>query len=68
MSFKSIQNKIAKKEGVSKEAAGAILAKSSRDASPSAKKANPNILKVGGAKEPTQKTRGGHEIGMKESK
>jgi hypothetical protein len=46
MSFKSVQDKIAKKEGVSKEAAAAILAKSSRDASPAAKKANPALKKV----------------------
>lgn len=44
--FKSVQNKIAKKEGVSKEAAGAILAKSTRNASAEAKKANPNLRKV----------------------
>jgi len=48
MSFKSIQNKIAKKEGVSEESAGAILAKSSRDASPETKKENPNLKKVKG--------------------
>jgi len=65
MSFKSVQNKIAAKEGVSKAAAGAILAKSARDASPAAKKANPNLMNV---KEPTQKVRDGHDIGMKESK
>lgn len=46
MSFKSVQNKIAKKEGVSKKEAGAILAKSSRNASPAAKKKNPNLKKV----------------------
>ena len=44
--FKVVQNKIAKKEGVSKKAAGAILAASSRKASPAAKKANPNLKKV----------------------
>ena len=46
MSFKSVQNKIAKKEGVSKKAAGAILASASRKASPAAKKKNPNLKKV----------------------
>lgn len=46
--FKAVQDKIAKKEGVSKEAAGAILAASSRKSSSSAKKANPNLKKVKG--------------------
>lgn len=46
--FKSVQNSIAKKEGVSKERAGAILASASRKASPSAKKSNPNLKKVKG--------------------
>jgi hypothetical protein len=46
--FKTEQNKIAKKEGVSKEAAGAILASAARKASPSAKRANPNLKKVKG--------------------
>ena len=46
--FKSVQNKIAKKEGVSKEAAGAILASSSRNASAKAKKANPRLKRVKG--------------------
>lgn len=46
MSFKSVQKKIEKKEGVSKKAAGAILAKSTRNASPAAKKKNPNLKKV----------------------
>ena len=44
--FKSVQSKIAKQEGVSKKAAGAILASAARNASPSAKKANPNLKKV----------------------
>lgn len=48
MSFKSVQNNIAKKEGISKKAAGAILAKSSRNASPSAKRKNPKLKKVKG--------------------
>jgi hypothetical protein len=46
--FKSVQNKIAEKEGVSKKAAGAILAASSRGASKGAKKANPKLNKVKG--------------------
>lgn len=44
--FKAAQNKIAKKEGVSKASAGAILASSTRKASPAAKKKNPNLNKV----------------------
>lgn len=46
MSFKSVQKKIAKKEGIPAKNAGAILANSSRNASPKAKKANPNLKKV----------------------
>ena len=46
--FKSVQSSIAKKEGVSKESAGAILANASRHASASAKKSNPNLKKVMG--------------------
>ena len=48
MSFKAIQAQIASKEGVSKERAGAILAASSRNASPEAKKKNPKLLRVKG--------------------
>lgn len=48
MSFKSVQSKIAKKDGVSKKAAGAILADASRKASPAAKKKNPKLNKVKG--------------------
>jgi len=46
--FKSVQSKIAKQQGVSKKAAGAILASSSRKASVSAKKKNPNLNRVKG--------------------
>jgi hypothetical protein len=48
LSFKSVQNKIAKKEGVSKKAAGAILANASRKASPAAKRKNPKLKRVKG--------------------
>jgi hypothetical protein len=48
MSFKSVQAKIAKKQGISKKSAGAILAKSSRNASAKAKRKNPNLKKVKG--------------------
>lgn len=44
--FKAVQAKIAKKQGVSSKAAGAILASSTRNASAKAKKANPNLKKV----------------------
>ena len=44
--FKAVQAKIARKEGVSKQAAGAILANATRNASPQAKKANPALKKV----------------------
>lgn len=44
--FKAVQDKIAEKSGVSKKAAGAILAASTRKASPAAKKANPKLNKV----------------------
>lgn len=44
--FKAVQEKIAKKEGVSKDRAGAILAAASRKASPAAKKSNPKLKKV----------------------
>jgi len=46
MSFKGEQAKIAEKEGVSEKAAGAILAKSTRNASPAAKAKNPRLRKV----------------------
>ena len=46
MSFKSVQNKISKREGVSKKAAGAILANASRNASKSAKRKNPKLKRV----------------------
>jgi len=48
MSFKSVQKSIAKKEGVSKKSAGAILANSSRNASAKAKKKNPKLNRVKG--------------------
>lgn len=48
MGFKAAQNQIAKKEGVSKNRAGAILASSARKASPAAKKANPRLKRVKG--------------------
>jgi hypothetical protein len=44
--FEAVQSQIAKKEGVSREAAGAILANASRHASGAAKKANPRLRRV----------------------
>jgi len=46
--FKAVQASIAKKQGISKQAAGAILASATRKASPAAKKANPRLKKVKG--------------------
>ena len=48
MSFKLVQSKIAKKSGVSKERAGAILAEATRRASPAAKRKNPKLKRVKG--------------------
>lgn len=46
--FAAIANSIAKKSGVSKDRAGAILASSSRNASAKAKKKNSRLNKVKG--------------------
>lgn len=46
--FKAIQEKIAKKQGISSERAGAILAAGARKASKKAVAANPNLKKVKG--------------------
>ena len=46
--FQAVQAGIAKKAGVSKERAGAILASRSRNASASAKKKNPRLKRVKG--------------------
>jgi len=47
--FKAVQSKIASKEGVSKEKAGAILASATRKASAKAKRKNKKLKKVPGA-------------------
>lgn len=44
--FKAVQAQISAKEHVSSKIAGAILAKSTRNASASAKKVNPNLRRV----------------------
>lgn len=46
--FAAVQNKIAKKEGVSPARAGAIVAAGARNASKAAHKANPKLNKVKG--------------------
>jgi hypothetical protein len=48
--FKEEQKRIMKKEGVSKESAGAILASAARKSSAKAKKENPALKKVKMAK------------------
>jgi hypothetical protein len=44
--FAAVQSKISEKEGISKKAAGAILAARSRGASRAAKKVNPRLNRV----------------------
>lgn len=46
--FKAVQQKIARREGVSMKQAGAILASATRKSSPAAKRANKNLKKVRG--------------------
>lgn len=46
--FNSVKASIARKEGVSPDAAARILASSTRNASPAAKKANPRLNRVKG--------------------
>jgi hypothetical protein len=46
--FKAVQSKIAAKNGVSKERAGAILGAATRGASAAAKRANPRLNRVKG--------------------
>jgi hypothetical protein len=48
--FKMVQKKIAKKQGVSMESAGAILASGARKASKKAVAANPRLKRVTGVK------------------
>ena len=48
--FKAIQEKIAKKQGVSMERAGAILASGARKAGKKAVAANPRLKRVTGVK------------------
>jgi hypothetical protein len=46
--FKAVQSKIAKKQGISMERAGAIVAAGARKASKKAVKANPRLKRVSG--------------------
>jgi hypothetical protein len=48
--FKAVAAGIAKKQGISKERAGAIVAAGARKASAKAVKANPRLKKVSGVK------------------
>jgi hypothetical protein len=48
--FKAVATKIAKKQGISKDRAGAILAASARKASAKAVAANPRLKKISGVK------------------
>jgi hypothetical protein len=48
--FKAVQKRIASKQGVSMERAGAILASGARKASKAAVKANPRLKRVSGVK------------------
>lgn len=48
--FKAVQKKIAKRQGISMERAGAILAAGARKASKKAVKANPRLKRVKGVK------------------
>lgn len=48
--FAAVASKVAKREGVSKQAAAAIVAAAARKASPAAKKANPRLKRVTSAK------------------
>jgi hypothetical protein len=48
--FKAAASAIAKKQGISKDRAGAILAAGARKASKAAVKANPRLKKVSGVK------------------
>jgi hypothetical protein len=57
MGFKAAQKQIAKKQGVSMESAGAILASGARKASPEAKRKNPNLMKVSGVKKTAKKSK-----------
>jgi len=47
--FKAVAESIARKQGISRKRAGAILASAGRKASSKAKKANPRLKRIHGA-------------------
>lgn len=53
--FKAVQKRIAAKQGVGMERAGAILAAGARNASPAAVRKNPALKKVTGVKKAGKK-------------
>jgi len=53
--FAKVAAGIAKKQGISKSGASAILASAGRKASPKAIKANPNLKKISGVKKVSKK-------------
>ncbi|MFA5376447.1 MAG: hypothetical protein WC455_11945 [Dehalococcoidia bacterium] len=48
--FETVAKEISRKQGIALENARAILAKSGRNASAAAKRKNPRLLKISGAK------------------
>lgn len=48
MSFRTVQSKIARRQGISKKRAGAILASAGRKASAAAKRRNPKLRRIRG--------------------
>lgn len=63
--FKAVQSKISKKQGISKKAAGAILAAGARKASAEAIKKNPRLKKVSGVVEKKTKEKYSSKTAMK---
>jgi 3-oxoacyl-[acyl-carrier-protein] synthase III len=55
MGFKAAAKAVASKQGIPPAQANAIIAAGARKASPAAKKANPNLKKVGAKKVPAKK-------------
>ena len=55
--FKKVAAKIARKQGISKKRASAILAASTRRASPAAKRKNPRLKRVKGKAKPRRRRR-----------
>jgi hypothetical protein len=55
--FKAVASKIAKKQGISKKRASAILASATRKASPAAKRKNPRLKRVKGKARPKKRRR-----------